>query len=133
MDYMRDTEDDGYFKIFKYIFMRLFMLVSTNRHFLKNNEKDNSMVNFSSLWYILFKDVNEEVTPDLWQEAAWLVISSYFDEKGAVFTCVFLGTIQFFVQKTALNVVYNFKIIIIVWTISLPVTNLVFKLSASVN
>lgn len=29
-------------------------------------------------------DVNEEVTPDLWQEAAWLVIGSYFDEKGLV-------------------------------------------------
>ena len=26
----------------------------------------------------------DEVTPDLWQEACWIVISSYFDEKGLV-------------------------------------------------
>lgn len=25
-----------------------------------------------------------EITPDLWQEACWVVISSYFDEKGLV-------------------------------------------------
>jgi len=29
-------------------------------------------------------DDNAEVTPDLWQEACWIVISSYFDEKGLV-------------------------------------------------
>jgi len=29
-------------------------------------------------------DENAEVTPDLWQEACWIVISSYFDEKGLV-------------------------------------------------
>ncbi|XP_075262853.1 DNA-directed RNA polymerase II subunit RPB2 [Convolutriloba macropyga] len=27
---------------------------------------------------------NDEVTPDIWQEACWVVISSYFDEKGLV-------------------------------------------------
>lgn len=27
---------------------------------------------------------DDEITPDLWQEACWLVISSYFDEKGLV-------------------------------------------------
>lgn len=27
---------------------------------------------------------NTEITPDLWQEACWIVISSYFDEKGLV-------------------------------------------------
>nr|XP_032828003.1 DNA-directed RNA polymerase II subunit RPB2-like [Petromyzon marinus] len=27
---------------------------------------------------------DEEITPDLWQEACWIVISSYFDEKGLV-------------------------------------------------
>ncbi|CAL4249237.1 unnamed protein product, partial [Meganyctiphanes norvegica] len=26
----------------------------------------------------------DEISPDLWQEACWLVISSYFDEKGLV-------------------------------------------------
>ena len=26
----------------------------------------------------------DEITPDLWQEACWIVISSYFDEKGLV-------------------------------------------------
>ena len=25
-----------------------------------------------------------DITPDLWQEACWVVISSYFDEKGLV-------------------------------------------------
>lgn len=26
----------------------------------------------------------DEITADLWQEACWIVISSYFDEKGLV-------------------------------------------------
>ncbi|XP_070541603.1 DNA-directed RNA polymerase II subunit RPB2 isoform X2 [Ptychodera flava] len=30
------------------------------------------------------EDESEEITPDLWQEACWIVISSYFDEKGLV-------------------------------------------------
>ena len=29
-------------------------------------------------------DEDEEITPDLWQEACWIVISSYFEEKGLV-------------------------------------------------
>lgn len=29
-------------------------------------------------------DDREEITIDLWQEACWIVISSYFDEKGFV-------------------------------------------------
>ncbi|VDQ12457.1 unnamed protein product, partial [Trichobilharzia regenti] len=24
---------------------------------------------------------DDEITPDMWQEACWIVISSYFDEK----------------------------------------------------
>ena len=27
---------------------------------------------------------DNDITPDLWQEACWVVISSYFDEKGLV-------------------------------------------------
>lgn len=27
---------------------------------------------------------DDEITPDLWQEACWIVISSYFEEKGLV-------------------------------------------------
>ncbi|XP_063435177.1 DNA-directed RNA polymerase II subunit RPB2 [Mytilus trossulus] len=40
--------------------------------------------------YLPEEDVHEaeedtdEITPDLWQEACWIVISSYFDEKGLV-------------------------------------------------
>lgn len=30
------------------------------------------------------QDEDAEITPDLWQEACWIVISSYFDEKGLV-------------------------------------------------
>ena len=30
------------------------------------------------------EDEANEITPDLWQEACWIVISSYFDEKGLV-------------------------------------------------
>lgn len=30
------------------------------------------------------EDEGEEITPDLWQEACWIVISSYFEEKGLV-------------------------------------------------
>ena len=26
----------------------------------------------------------EEISPDLWQEACWIIISAYFDEKGLV-------------------------------------------------
>lgn len=29
-------------------------------------------------------DDNDEITPALWQEACWIVISAYFDEKGLV-------------------------------------------------
>lgn len=29
-------------------------------------------------------DESDEITMDLWQEACWIVISSYFDEKGLV-------------------------------------------------
>lgn len=31
----------------------------------------------------MFMD-DDEITPDIWQEACWIVISSYFDEKGLV-------------------------------------------------
>lgn len=27
---------------------------------------------------------DNEITPDMWQEACWIVISSYFEEKGLV-------------------------------------------------
>lgn len=37
-------------------------------HFVENFEEDES----------------EEITADLWQEACWIVISAYFDEKGLV-------------------------------------------------
>jgi DNA-directed RNA polymerase II subunit RPB2 len=29
-------------------------------------------------------DDSDDITPELWQEACWIVISSYFDEKGLV-------------------------------------------------
>jgi DNA-directed RNA polymerase II subunit RPB2 len=29
-------------------------------------------------------DEDEDISSDLWQEACWIVISSYFDEKGLV-------------------------------------------------
>uniref|UniRef100_A0A8P4K8L2 DNA-directed RNA polymerase n=1 Tax=Dicentrarchus labrax TaxID=13489 RepID=A0A8P4K8L2_DICLA len=31
-----------------------------------------------------YDEEEDEITPDLWQEACWIVISSYFDEKGLV-------------------------------------------------
>lgn len=41
-----------------------------------------------SLYYVFLAgygvDEEEEITPDLWQEACWIVISSYFEEKGLV-------------------------------------------------
>ena len=43
------------------------------------------MINISILGdIILDEEDGEEITPDLWQEACWIVISSYFDEKGLV-------------------------------------------------
>lgn len=40
------------------------------------------------MWYLFLAgygaDEEEEITPDLWQEACWIVISSYFEEKGLV-------------------------------------------------
>ncbi|MGH0154732.1 UNVERIFIED_CONTAM: hypothetical protein FKN15_028432 [Acipenser sinensis] len=33
---------------------------------------------------IQYDEDEDEITPDLWQEACWIVISSYFDEKGLV-------------------------------------------------
>lgn len=42
------------------------------------------------LQVITFPDIaygdedGDEISPDIWQEACWLVISSYFDEKGLV-------------------------------------------------
>lgn len=32
----------------------------------------------------VIEDDSDDITPDLWQEACWIVISSYFDEKGLV-------------------------------------------------
>jgi DNA-directed RNA polymerase II subunit RPB2 len=32
----------------------------------------------------VYDEENDEISPDLWQEACWIVISSYFDEKGLV-------------------------------------------------
>jgi len=29
-------------------------------------------------------DDQDEITPDVWQEGCWIVISSYFDDKGLV-------------------------------------------------
>ena len=41
-----------------------------------------------NIWYyysdMYEDDDGDEITPDLWQEACWIVISSYFDEKGLV-------------------------------------------------
>ncbi|ELK26387.1 DNA-directed RNA polymerase II subunit RPB2 [Myotis davidii] len=31
-----------------------------------------------------YDEDKDEITSDLWQEACWIVISSYFDEKGLV-------------------------------------------------
>ena len=31
-----------------------------------------------------YEEEDEDISPDLWQEACWIVISSYFDEKGLV-------------------------------------------------
>uniref|UniRef100_A0A452TSD5 DNA-directed RNA polymerase subunit beta n=1 Tax=Ursus maritimus TaxID=29073 RepID=A0A452TSD5_URSMA len=36
------------------------------------------------LEYMQYDEDDDEITPDLWQEACWIVISSYFDEKGLV-------------------------------------------------
>ena len=33
---------------------------------------------------IYMEDEGDEITTDIWQEACWIVISSYFDEKGLV-------------------------------------------------
>ena len=45
-------------------------------------------VSRAPLWYLFLAgygaDEEEEITPDLWQEACWIVISSYFEEKGLV-------------------------------------------------
>uniref|UniRef100_A0A8C2WSA1 DNA-directed RNA polymerase subunit beta n=2 Tax=Perciformes TaxID=8111 RepID=A0A8C2WSA1_CYCLU len=35
-------------------------------------------------FYNQYEEDDDEITPDLWQEACWIVISSYFDEKGLV-------------------------------------------------
>ena len=32
----------------------------------------------------VYEEETDEITPDRWQEACWIVISSYFDEKGLV-------------------------------------------------
>ena len=34
--------------------------------------------------YLETEEDGDEITQDLWQEACWIVISSYFDEKGLV-------------------------------------------------
>ena len=48
-------------------------------------------------------DENAEVTPDLWQEACWIVISSYFDEKGLVRQQ--LDSFDEFIQMTVQRIV----------------------------
>ena len=39
-------------------------------------------INFPDIAY--GDEDGDEISPDIWQEACWLVISSYFDEKGLV-------------------------------------------------
>uniref|UniRef100_A0A8B9JEU7 DNA-directed RNA polymerase subunit beta n=1 Tax=Astyanax mexicanus TaxID=7994 RepID=A0A8B9JEU7_ASTMX len=36
------------------------------------------------VYMLTYDEDDDEITPDLWQEACWIVISSYFDEKGLV-------------------------------------------------
>lgn len=43
------------------------------------------------IWFVLYltednygDDEGDDITTDIWQEACWIVISSYFDEKGLV-------------------------------------------------
>jgi len=54
-------------------------------------------------------DDNAEVTPDLWQEACWIVISSYFDEKGLVRQQ--LDSFDEFIQMTVQRIVEDTPLI----------------------
>lgn len=50
-----------------------------------------------------------EITPDLWQEACWIVISSYFDEKGLVRQQ--LDSFDEFIQMSVQRIVEDSSII----------------------
>ena len=47
-----------------------------------------NVINISqSAWYFLEnneEEDQEEISDELWQEACWIVINAYFDEKGLV-------------------------------------------------
>ena len=66
-----------------------------------------------------YQDADEEqteITPDLWQEACWIVISSYFDEKGLVRQQ--LDSFDEFIQMSVQKIVEDSA------TIELTVSNL---------
>jgi DNA-directed RNA polymerase II subunit RPB2 len=61
--------------------------VSSNHFTLSNNFKDSespTIIMYEQEEEMYADEEDNEITPDLWQEACWVVISSYFDEKGLV-------------------------------------------------
>lgn len=53
------------------------------QHLLRQHQQDTTEY-FLITDAVYDDDDGEEITRDLWQEACWIVISSYFDEKGLV-------------------------------------------------
>ena len=75
---------------------------------------------------------NTEITPDLWQEACWIVISSYFDEKGLVRQQ--LDSFDEFIQMSVQRIVEDSALIELqVCSFTLFFTLCIFKLNLLIS
>lgn len=79
MSGMYDHDDGKFLKVFV---TRLLLFWVLSLECVKEISLTNSILRTSDAGY--GEDEGEDITPDLWQEACWIVISSYFDEKGLV-------------------------------------------------
>ncbi|EHB16138.1 DNA-directed RNA polymerase II subunit RPB2 [Heterocephalus glaber] len=57
-----------------------------------------------------YNENDDEITPDLWQEACWIIISSYFDEKG--FVRQQLDFFDEFIQRSVQRIVVHAPLLI---------------------
>lgn len=71
---------------------------------------------------------DNDITPDLWQEACWVVISSYFDEKGLVRQQ--LDSFDEFIQMSVQRIVEDSSVIElqVIFFLFLIDLNLIFKI-----
>lgn len=91
---MYDNEDGKcngfqfFFQLFLVIFRKeefaVFSCARRGAHFTSYIPKNNTNFHLISTTDAYDDENDEEISHELWQEACWIVINSYFDEKGLV-------------------------------------------------